>query len=86
MLLTSADFRQWQQSNLECKDVRYVGQRVAGTASSCFGSGLGLGLGLLGNKQVQVHGSIAVPNCLQRLHTVCQILIGMVGFGFGYEF
>ena len=52
----------------------------------CFGSGLGpdLGLGLLGNKQVQVHGSTAVLNCAQRLHTIYQRLKGGVGFGFGF--
>ena len=53
-------------------------------ASLCFGfgSGLGPGLGLLGNIQVQVHGLTAVPNCPQEFSTVCQRLINMVGFGF----
>ena len=53
---------------------------------SGLGPGLGLELGLLGNKQVQVHGLMAVPNCAQRWRTVYQRLIGGVGFGFGFGF
>ena len=49
-----------------------------------LGLGLGLGLVLVGNKQVQVHGLMAVPSCVQRLCTVCQRLIVGVGFGFGF--
>ena len=48
--------------------------------------GPGLGLGLLGNKQVQVHGLTAVPNCAQRLRTVYQRIEGGGGFGFGFGF
>ena len=51
-----------------------------------MGPGLGLGLGLLGNKQVQVHGLTAVPNCAQRLCTVYQRLVGEVGSRFGFSF
>ena len=51
-----------------------------------MGPGLGLGLGLLGNEQVQVHRLTVVPNCLQVLHTVCQRLKGEVGLGFGFGF
>ena len=51
-----------------------------------MGPGLGLGLGLLGNKQVQVHGLTTVLNCGQRLRTVYQRLVGGVGFGFGFGF